>query len=154
VWETEDFTKITHIEKRLIEVILFYPLFLNIPSIKKMLKLFPKILRPVSQVRRIKDFRGFAPAAGANFPDVIRDALAAGGLVQEADSVLNKLSAAKINDVKVAVKLTNDDWSSIGVNIGERIVIQEALEASIAAKPKLARMGSRGGSPDTHQRSL
>lgn len=64
------------------------------------------------------------------------------------------MCAAKINDVKVAVKLTNDDWSSIGVNIGERIVIQEALEASIAAKPKLARMGSRGGSPDTHQSKM
>ena len=119
-----------------------------------MLSIFPKILRPVSQVRRIKDWRGFAPAATANFPDVIRDALASGGLVEEADTVLDKLSAAKITDVKVAVKLTNDDWSHIGVNIGERIIIQEALESHKAVKPKLGRMASRGGSPDKHQRSL
>ena len=119
-----------------------------------MLSIFPKFLRPVSQVRRIRDWRGFAPAATANFPDVIRDALASGGLVEEAETVLDKLSAAKITDVKVAVKLTNDDWSHIGVNIGERIIIQEALESHKAVKPKLGRMASRGGSPDKHQRSL
>ena len=42
----------------------------------------------------------------------------------------------------------------MGVNVGERIVIVEALESHLSAKPKLARMGSRGGSIDKHQRSL
>ena len=124
-------------------------------TLKKMLKLLPRILRrPSAQMRRIKDYRGFAPAATANFPDVIRDALATQGLVDSADEVLSKLNSAKINDVKVAVKLTNDDWRELGINIGERIVIQEALESHMAVKPKLNRMGSRGGVPDKHQRSL
>jgi len=120
-----------------------------------MLKLFPRVLRPAgAQIRRIRDYRGFAPAAGANFPDFIRDALATNGMVEEADGVLGKLAAAKVKDAKVASKLTNEDWRDIGVNVGERIVIQDAVESQLAAKPKLARMGSRGGVMDTHQRSL
>jgi|TARA_B110000208_G_scaffold131109_1_gene158940 hypothetical protein len=119
-----------------------------------MLKLFPRILRPAAQIRRIKDYRGFAPAASAAFPDIVRDALANGGMVEEADAVLSKLDSAKVKDANIASKLTNDDWRDLGVNVGERIVIQEALESHLSAKPKLARMGSRGGAPDKHQRSL
>jgi|TARA_B100000780_G_C20956447_1_gene381631 hypothetical protein len=75
-------------------------------------------------------------------------------MLDEADSVLKKLAASKVKDANVASKLTNDDWREMGVNVGERIVIVEALESHLSAKPKLARMGSRGGSIDKHQRSL
>ena len=120
-----------------------------------MLSLFPKYLRSqAAHVRAHVNYRGFAPAAGSGFNDVIHNALAAGGLADEAAGVIEKLSAAKVKDVKVASKLSDADWSSIGVNVGERIVIQDAIEKHLANTPKLPRTGSRGGKLDTHQRSL
>ena len=120
-----------------------------------MLSVFPKILRnSTPSQRRLLNYRGFAPAAGANFGDLIRNALAADGLAEEADVVLGKLDAAKVKDIKVASKLSDSDWSSIGVNVGERIVITEALQKHLANAPKLPRTASRGGNPDKHQRSL
>ena len=104
--------------------------------------------------RRMVNYRGFAPAAASGFGDVIRNALAAGGLADEAQGVLDKLDAAKVKDIKVASKLSDADWSSIGVNVGERIVITDALEQHLANAPKLPRTASRGGKSDTHQRSL
>ena len=118
-----------------------------------MISLFPKILKTAGPAARLS-YRGFAPAAAAGFGDVIRNALAAGGLAAEADGVIGKLEAAKVKDVKVAAKLSDADWSSIGVNVGERIVITEALEKHLANAPKLPRTASRGGNPDKHQRSL
>ena len=104
-----------------------------------MLKLFPRVLRPAgAQIRRIRDYRGFAPAAGANFPDFIRDALATNGMVEEADGVLGKLAAAKVKDAKVASSRFGFSTLKIGYNHQKTLCTRQNKVPAQAARLKLS----------------
>ena len=58
-------------------------------------------------------------------------------------------------DLYGELKLSEKDWSDIGVKVGERIVLQKAISDAGATTETLTRQYSRGGKVGTHhQRSL
>ena len=58
----------------------------------------------------------------------VRSALAANGLSDRAAEIVQTLSTNSIAQVNILSRLTDRDWEKMGVNIGERIALQVALE--------------------------
>eukprot|EP00942_MAST-04A_sp_MAST-4A-sp1_P007821 g7821.t1 len=96
-----------------------------------------------------------ASFSSQSFDDVIRNALSDNGMGGRADDILSHLEDAAVTRTDIALKLSEKDWSDIGVKVGERIVLQKAISDAGATTETLTRQYSRGGKVGTHhQRSL
>ena len=96
-----------------------------------------------------------ATFSSQSFDDVVRGALTDNGMGGRADDILKHLEEAAVTRADIASKLSEKDWSDIGVKVGERIVLQKAISDAGATTETLRRQYSRGGKVGTHhQRSL
>jgi|TARA_B110000003_G_scaffold258762_1_gene278207 hypothetical protein len=96
-----------------------------------------------------------APFSAQSFDSIVRDALGDNGMADRADTILGHLNEAAVTRTEIATKLNDQDWSDIGVKVGERVVLQKALAEAGGSTEPLQRQFSRGGKVGTHhQRSL
>lgn len=97
-----------------------------------------------------------AAAGGSSFQDVVRAALEKHSLGGESDRIVKVLENEAVSDMSIAASLSDADWQDIGLKVGERRIVQDAVAAENAASPGIgARTYSRGGVMSSHhQRTL